>query len=543
MAFFSDLAQHLEALRDALGGDVEAELLPLALDRLSDDGVVAALEAATGLVRAGEKVRIAASGAAAARSTREAGHTGLAQKRGHRNPASLIQEITGATRAEAAKHVRLGESLRTIAGIDAGRDAMTDASAPAVPPNGGAGAGGGVEPGAGSESEAAAVPGVGSAASSLEPWHGPLGRALLAGTIGSAQHDAILRGLGEPPEPDPLAASGDDDALDADAVARGREAWREAWMLAAEQLIAEARERTVEELGRAARTIRDQLDPAGAQRGFDQRFEARAFRLWRDADGVRRGSIIFDDLGGAWAQTIWDSALRPRRGGPRFVDSEEKARAEELVADPRTNDQLAYDLFLDVLSAGALADAATVFGTRQAGVRIVVPADAIAQERSSAPAVALVEDDQTVLPAWLAAQQMCDTATRHVTVDGVGNPLDVGREARLYRPNQKIALAIRDGGCRWRGCDRPASYCESHHIDEWVRDEGRTDIDRGILLCRFHHMELHHGGWRITREGLGDFVLHPPPGRGDPLVLAPRLALRRVLPDIEPPPRRFRLAG
>lgn len=532
MAFFSDLAQHLEVLRDALGGDVEAELLPLALDRLSDDGVVAALEAATGLVRAGEKVRIAASGAAAARSTREAGHTGLAQKRGHRNPASLIQEITGATRAEAAKHVRLGESLRTLAGIDPGRDAMTDASDPAVPPCEGAGAGVGVGPGPRAGVGAGGEP---------EPWHAPLGRALLAGAIGSAQHDAILRGLGEPPEPDPLAASSQDDGLDA--VARAREAWREAWMLAAQQLIAEARERTVEELGRAARTIRDQLDPAGAQRRFDQRFEGRAFRLWRDADGVRRGSIVFDDLGGAWAQTIWDSALRPRRGGPRFVDSEEKARAEELVADPRTNDQLAYDLFLDLLCAGALADAATVFGARQAGVRIVVPADAIVQERSGAPTVALIEDDQTVLPAWLAAQHMCDTATRHVTVDGGGNPLDLGREARLYRPNQKIALAIRDGGCRWRGCDRPASYCEAHHIDEWVRDEGRTDVDRGILLCRFHHMELHHGGWRITREGLGDFVLHPPPGRGDPLVLVPRLALRLAVFDIEPPPRRFRLAG
>jgi hypothetical protein len=56
-------------------------------------------------------------------------------------------------------------------------------------------------------------------------------------------------------------------------------------------------------------------------------------------------------------------------------------------------------------------------------------------------------------------------------------------------------------------------------------------------------MELHHAGWRITREGLGDFVLHPPPGRGDPLVLAPRLALRLALRDIEPPPKRLRLAG
>lgn len=531
MAFFSDLAQHLEVLRDALGGDVDPDRLPAVLERLCDDSIIAVLEVATGLVRAGEKVRIAASGVAAARSTRAAGHGGLAQKRGHRNPASLIQEITGATRAEAAKHVRLGEALRAGAGIAPAGDVMTDAATPAFTPD-----------------DEAMLP-----AHAPEPWHAPLGRALMAGTIGSAQHDAILRGLGEPPVADGLGAADGLGGPEGPGAAglggrKGRDTepgewereWRDVWALAAEQLIAEARERTVEELGRAARTVRDQLDPEGAERRFDQRFEGRVFRMWRDADGVRRGSLVFDDLGGAWAQSILDSALRPRRGGPRFVDSEEKARAEELLADPRTNDQLAYDLFMDVLRAGALADAATVFGARQAGVRIVVTAAALADERAGVPAIALIEDDQTALPARLAGQHACDTAARRVTVDGAGDPLDLGREARLFSASQRVALAIRDGGCRRRGCDRPASFCEAHHADEWVRDEGKTDIDRGILLCRFHHMELHHGGWRITRDGLGDFVLHPPPGRGDPIVLAPRLALRPLFSDGDPPPRRFR---
>jgi hypothetical protein len=56
-------------------------------------------------------------------------------------------------------------------------------------------------------------------------------------------------------------------------------------------------------------------------------------------------------------------------------------------------------------------------------------------------------------------------------------------------------------------------------------------------------MELHHGGWRITREGKGDFVLHPPPGRGDPVVLTSRLALRYAWSDVDPPPKRFRPAA
>jgi hypothetical protein len=249
---------------------------------------------------------------------------------------------------------------------------------------------------------------------------------------------------------------------------------------------------------------------------------------------MRRASIAFDDEGGAFVDSIFAAALRPRRGGPRFVDAEESARAADLVADPRTNDQLSYDLLLDLLRAGAFADPEAVFGTRQAGVRLVRTVDG-----HGVPApVAMTEDGLTVLPAAVVERRICEAGSVPVTVDSCGNPLDVGRESRLFTPRQRIGLAIRDGGCRWTGCDRPASYCEAHHIDEWARDEGRTDIDRGILLCRFHHMQLHHGGWRITRHGTEGFVLHD--RGGGQTVLHPRLPLRYAWGDVDPPPKRFR---
>ena len=127
------------------------------------------------------------------------------------------------------------------------------------------------------------------------------------------------------------------------------------------------------------------------------------------------------------------------------------------------------------------------------------------------------------------------------TLDPHGNPLHLGREARLFSAKQRLALAVRDGGCRWKDCDRPAGYCEAHHIDPYS-EGGRTDIDRGILLCRWHHMQLHHGGWRITRTGKDDFLLHPPEG-GEPLALPARLARRYAWGDLQPPPRRFRPAA
>lgn len=318
-------------------------------------------------------------------------------------------------------------------------------------------------------------------------------------------------------------------------------AFGEAWSLAAEQLVDEAANRTVEELRAAARTTRDRLDPDGAERRSRERYEARSYRMWTDAEGRQHGTFVFDDEGGLWVRSIFDSALRPRRGGPRFVDSEEKAEAQVLVDDPRTNDQLAYDLMLDLLRTGALADAQTVFGARQPGVRIVhVVRDESARADDFAGGRTHTEDGLTFLPTAVAEQRACDSGRRAITVDERGNPLNVGRMHRLFTPAQRIALAIRDGGCRWKGCDRPPSYCEAHHIDDWSAG-GRTDIDRGILLCRFHHMNLHHRGWRINRVDREEFVLRDPSGSS--IALEPRAVLRYQfgrLGDVDPPPRRFR---
>lgn len=516
MAFFTDLDAALSALRIALGDEAEAVQVPAAVALLADDVLLTLIEQATVLVRAGESVRIAATGAVAARSARMTGHSGLAQKRGHRSTVSLIQDITGTSRAEAAKQVRLGELLAEAVG-DA--PSLRDREEARVE----------------EEADPAAI----APCSGGRRWHAVLGNALMKGALTSAQHDAIYRGLGEPPTAGADGASasteGASSAADPDAEIVA------AWESAAGHLIDEARVRTVEDLASAARDIRDLLDPAGAERRFEERFQGRAFRTWFDRNGTRRGSFAFDDEGGAWVDTIIATALRPRRGGPRFVDSAEKARADQLVNDPRTNEQLAYDLILDVLRAGALADAETVFGTRQAGIRIVASAAAHRDALQGLPAVALLEDTDTALPGWLLATHACDAGTRTAVFDGNGNPLDLGRETRLYTPKQRVALAIRDGGCRINGCDRPASYCEAHHIDEFVEHAGRTDIDRGILLCRFHHMNLHHHGWRISREGKADFMLHAP--GVPPAPLPPRLARRFAFGDLQPPPRRFRPAA
>jgi hypothetical protein len=73
-----------------------------------------------------------------------------------------------------------------------------------------------------------------------------------------------------------------------------------------------------------------------------------------------------------------------------------------------------------------------------------------------------LEDTGEAVPPVVLERILCDTGTREITVDGNGNPLDVGREQRLFTIKQKTALAYRDGGCMDPLCDQPTSYTEAH---------------------------------------------------------------------------------
>ncbi|GAA3740697.1 hypothetical protein GCM10022239_15540 [Leifsonia bigeumensis] len=394
-------------------------------------------------VLAGEVVR---------RSQPEAGLSGLARKEGFRTPAALIRHTTGSSTREAVTLVRVGTMLNDVDLADAAESAD----------------------------------GVGNAESTdlAEPWLVSVGAAVAAGTLSAASAEAIRAGLGEPGP-----------GVSVDALTD-----------AARRIVDAGSGADTDRLLRMARDARDGLDALGIAERERARRERRSFRRWKQPDGMTRYTWELDPEGAALIDGIYDQITSPRRGGPRFVDEGEQARAEAILNDSRTTEQLASDSFLGLLTLAMDADVSHIVGRATPAVRVLVSGTALSTRRGSGR----LEGQADPISLETVERIVCTSGTVPIVFDDNGQAIDVGREQRLFTPRQRIALAARDGGCRWPGCERPPAWTEAHHVRHWKRDHGPTDLENGILLCRHHHMLLHDNHWEI-RVSEGDYWLIPPP--------------------------------
>ncbi|HSJ20509.1 MAG TPA: DUF222 domain-containing protein [Nocardioidaceae bacterium] len=97
----------------------------------------------------------------------------------------------------------------------------------------------------------------------------------------------------------------------------------------------------------------------------------------------------------------------------------------------------------------------------------------------------------------------CEAGIIPAVLDGEGQPLDLGREQRLFSRSQRVAMNLRDQGCRAEGCDRPSAWTVAHHLTEWCKG-GRTDIADGVMVCDYHHHLIHATKWNCTLRPDGD---------------------------------------
>ena len=213
-----------------------------------------------------------------------------------------------------------------------------------------------------------------------------------------------------------------------------------------------------------------------------------------------------------------------------------EAGADELFHRHRRDRELCPELPVlsrATLRALALAEicrrAAAVDLTTTAAptpeVSLIVGADDPNGDVSSPEGVRLADDTVRVL--------LCDAAVHPIVVGSLGVPLDMGRAIRNPNRAQRRALAHRDGGCAFPGCDSHVNWADAHHVDWWARDLGRTDVHRMILLCRHHHRVVHRTGWTVHESPDGWHYLQTPRGH---TVWTQRHHRQRAGPAPPPPP-------
>jgi hypothetical protein len=121
--------------------------------------------------------------------------------------------------------------------------------------------------------------------------------------------------------------------------------------------------------------------------------------------------------------------------------------------------------------------------------------------------------DGTIVSPDRVRQLLCDAVITPLLQGEAGQPLWMGQSVRTATAAQRRALVARDRHCAFPGCRRSATWTDAHHVDEWERDDGPTDIDNLCLLCSTHHTLLHKPGWHTKLTPDQTLEVTTPDGR------------------------------
>ena len=292
-------------------------------------------------------------------------------------------------------------------------------------------------------------------------------------------------------------------------------------------LVAEARQRNVAALGRLAARMLHVLDPDGAARL--EREEA-AREVNEDFTLIHRPTAGAGSAGSSPTRTARSSTPRwtcwprpaPRRtppptpappGGRRRADAlmdlvRIALRAQELPEPGGEPVTVTVITGPEHLQADNQSGSRTQTDPAAGGEDCAAGCGPAGQEADRPPAAHL--EDGTPLSPETTRRLSCDGWLVAAIIDAHGAVLDIGRRSRIVPAPMRRAVIVRDGGCAFPGCGRPARWCQAHHIWHWTKG-GPTKLDNLVLLCAHHHNVVHHHGWQVhlDHHRLPEFT--PPP--------------------------------
>ena len=109
---------------------------------------------------------------------------------------------------------------------------------------------------------------------------------------------------------------------------------------------------------------------------------------------------------------------------------------------------------------------------------------------------------------WELSQVICDATLTAVASTLTGTVFDVGTPTSTIPTRNRKAVVVRDRCCRYGNCTRQARWCEIHHIRERVHG-GTHELDNLVLLCTYHHREVHRRGIKLTWQSHTLLATHP----------------------------------
>lgn len=318
--------------------------------------------------------------------------------------------------------------------------------------------------------------------------HRSIGTAASVGQINSSQARAIGRVL-------------DDVAAQLDATQKGR----------AEQVMLELAGRLdADQLAKAAPQVPRQVIPARAEESLESQLQRQTEAAHRNRClrfFHRDGSIHFE-------------GSLPQIDGERFIsliDSHrEKLRrtaieARDPMAESSTGEQRRADALVALIAEAGASKPEAGRGT----ARVLVTLSYDNLQAQAAGAGLIGRSDQ--LSAGDLRRLCCDADLIPVVLGTASEPLDVGTTHRLATRPLRDALAVRDRGCAFPGCDERPPLCEAHHITPWW-DGGASDLSNLVLLCHRHHGEV-----EPRKHGIRDqWVVHVDATTGQPVFTPPK---------------------
>ncbi len=295
---------------------------------------------------------------------------------------------------------------------------------------------------------------------------------------------------------------------------------------AEEHLVAQAAHYGPRPLAKLAQHVLDVIAPEIADEADARRLatlEADAatksrLSLRRQGDGTTRVSGLLPDVVATRLATYLEAFTNPRIAGH---DDPERPAGPETSGTPDILTRLpypkklgqAFGQFLETIDPRRLplhgGDATTLIVTMtldqlRADLATADILGAGAIPGSSDPASWTGGDQITAAQARRLA---CNAGIVPAVLGSKSEILDLGRTARLFSRAQHRAMALRDRTCRAEGCDRPARWCEAHHLRLWS-EGGSTDIDDGALLCAEDHHRIHDPDYGYDLLPNGDIRFH-----------------------------------